>query len=278
MKKTWFSAISLALAAAAALSLPAFAAELVTEDDFSDSATVEEEWVVDNYEPEDFYVQGGVAYLAVGDNGYARNRPEDKRDKSYNLQGYKLKSGRVSALSWTASVRLEVDDTWYGVRTDSYIKERAPKVSSQSILDNKKKVTFRVDLTGKNATPPAITFVKGGDGAPTIKYYDPEEPQGWGTADFDWEAANAASSKSAKSKSAAQAAPTGEEAWHTLTVTFNNGLVTYYIDAQRIGDFEYASEKAQPSYLALSMQNFQRPDVSAWDDVRLYDGVQVPKK
>ena len=63
--------------------------------------------------------------------------------------------------------------------------------------------------------------------------------------------------------------------WLTLTICFDNGQVTYYIDDQEIGGFTYTAEKAVPTYLALSMQNFERPDVSVWDDVCLYDGIEL---
>ena len=112
-------------------------------------------------------------------------------------------------------------------------------------------------------------MIKGGDDAPIVKYYDPEADQEWGTAQIDWEAIQAAANEA--NTEAAQ-----EGLWVTLTITFQDGEVTYYLDDQKIGSFTRDSVKAQPDYLKLSMQNFQRPDVSVWDDVCLYDGVQKP--
>ena len=269
MKNRWMGSLSLVLAACAALSVPAFAAEPVTMDDFSDPSTLKN-WEVDGYQPDDFYVDRGVLYLAMGPDGYIRNRAEEYRDKAYNMQGYKLEVDSVSATGWTASAKLLLDDTWYGVRTDSYLKERAPKVEYQTTLDNKKKVLFQVDLIGSNKQPPAITVIKGGDDAPIVKYYDPQADQEWGTAQIDWAAIQAAAQADAETAQ--------QGLWVTLTITFQDGKVTYYLDDQEIGSCTRDSQKAQPDYLKLSMQNFQRPDVSAWDDVCLYDGVQKPGK
>lgn len=276
MQKKIRSMLGAAMAAAMLLSLPAAAAaELVTEDTFS-SAKSASKWKVDNYEPEDFDITQGVVYLAMGSDGYRRNRPDEQKDKSYAMQGYKLKAGKVGG-SWTATVKLKVDDTWYGIRDDVDISKRKDKVESSAILDNKKKVVFRVDIPGTTMdTAPAITLIKGGDGAPTFKYYDPEEYQGWGTASFQWvpeETDN--KTKKPSSGSAVEAVP---DDWHTLIIACKNGIITYSVDDQKIGSYKLDAESTAPSYLALSMQNFNRPDVSVWDDCRLYDGIYTYSK
>ena len=62
-----------------------------------------------------------------------------------------------------------------------------------------------------------------------------------------------------------------DENWKTLNITCQGSKITYYIDGQQIGSCTL-DEPAYPEYMSVSMQNFDRSDVSIWDDCCLYDG------
>lgn len=262
-----------AVMVATILTIPAAAADIAVQDDFSKADTFKK-WVVDIFAPEDFDISKGEVYLAVGDNGYRKNRPDEQKDKAYAMQGYKLKADNVSADAWTAAVKIKIDDTWYGTREDKDVRRRKETVESQKILENKKKVEFRVDVEDEKYAP-TISLIKGGDGAPTFKYYDPNERQSWGTAEVAFELPEAQDDtpSNVKKMGKAKQPEKPRKEWYTMVISCKNGVITYSIDSQKIGSYQIAEEAAEPEYLALSMQNFDRPDVSIWDDCRLYDGI-----
>ena len=171
--KKGYSALCLALAAAMAASVGVSAASAVTKDDFSDYKKAEN-WTVDNYAPQDFDYAEGRLYLAVGPDGFRANRDDEAKAKSYAMQGRRLKCERPSSTSWSATIRLNVESTWYGARDDKEVKQRLPELDNKRIVDNKKKVVFGVQLVGESGSritfEPAISLVKGGDGVPMFNY------------------------------------------------------------------------------------------------------------
>ena len=149
--------ISVLLVLVMALSAPASAIAIITSDTFSTSAKSADKWVTDRYDPEEFDRSDGKLYLSVGPKGYYKYRSDDKKDKYYALQGKKLPVEMPSSNTWTATVKINIDDNWF------------------SSSDGRRRAEFRVDLvdgdgnTLKNSSP-AIALVKGGSGAPVLKY------------------------------------------------------------------------------------------------------------
>ncbi|MEM1486061.1 hypothetical protein V6615_14495 [Oscillospiraceae bacterium PP1C4] len=245
--KKFMATASIVLALTMSLSAPASAIAIVTGDSFGKSSKAK--WVTDRYEPEEFDNSGKELYLAVGKTGYYKYRPTDKKDKTYALQGKKLETGKPSSNTWTATVKLNVDDTWF---------------SSSS---NKKRAEFRVDLVDGDGNEisdsPAIALIKGGSGAPVFKFYNPKAKSSWGmgnkfiNGDKEMEDLFV------------------EEGWHTLLIKSTKGVLTYYIDEKKIGNCTINERDVYPSYMALNAYNYDRPDVISWDNCYLYDGSYV---
>lgn len=246
MKKA-MGMISVALVVVMLLSIPAWAVSILTGDSFS--KTSKSNWVTDRYEPEEFDNSDNELYLAIGSRGYYRNRPADKKDKYYALQGRKLAVKKPSSTTWTATVKLNVDDTWF---------------SSNS---NKKRAEFRVDLVdgngGKLSDSPAIALVKGGSGSPVFKFYNPKANTSWGTGNKFVNGDNETEDFYI------------EEGWHTLLIKSTKGVITYYVDEKKIGNCTLTTKDVYPSYMALNAYNYDRPDVINWDNCYLYDGSYI---
>ena len=239
--------ISVLLVLVMALSAPASAIAIITSDTFSTSAKSADKWVTDRYEPEEFDRSDGKLYLSVGPKGYYKYRSDDKKDKYYALQGKKLPVEMPSSNTWTATVKINIDDNWF------------------SSSDGRRRAEFRVDLvdgdgnTLKNSSP-AIALVKGGSGAPVLKYYHPKAQGSWGMANRfvngDKETEDL----------------TVEEGWHSLLIKANNGVLTYYFDEKKLGNCTLTTKDVYPSYIALNVYNYDRPQMVEWDNVTLYDG------
>lgn len=243
MKKV-LASISVALALTAVLSMPASAVAVITGEGFG--KTTKNTWVVDKYEPEEFDASDNQLYLSVGTKGYYRNRPADQKDKTYALQGKKMELDKTTNNTWTATVKINVDDSW--MSSDSF----------------RKRAEFRVDLVdadGAAVTPsPALALIKGGTAAPVFKFVNPKANGGWGMGDkyidgdkemvgFDL-----------------------EQGWHTLFIKSTKGVITYYVDEKKLGNCTLGETDVYPAYMALNVYNFERPDMVTWDNAYLYDG------
>lgn len=246
MKKL-IGSVSLVLAVATLLSVPASAASIITGDSFGTSS--KEEWVTDRYDPAEFDTSGNQLYLSMGRNGYYKYRSDDKKDKYYALQGKKLATEMPSGNTWTATVKINIDNTWF---------------SSSS---NKQRAEFRVDLVDGNGkkieTSPAIALIKPGSGAPVLKFVNPKAKTGWGMGDKfvngDRETEDLYL----------------EEGWHTLLIKADKGILTYYIDEKKIGNCTLSTRDVYPSHMALNAYNYESPYVVNWDNCYLYDGSYI---
>lgn len=251
MKKS-LAACSLALALTMALSVSASAAAIITGESFG--KTSKNNWVDDHYAPEEFDFSDNQLYLALGKTGYTKNRPAEQKDKYYAHQGKKLQVEMTSSTTWTATVKLNVDDTWF------------------SNNGNRKRAEFRVDLVdsaGQPVTPsPAIAVIKAGSTGPTFKYVNPKAKiGGWGTAD--------SFINGDKEKESFYI----EEGWHTLLIKSTKGVITYYVDEKKVGNCSIDNTDVYPSFMALGAYNYERPDVTNWDNCYLYDGsYTVPQR
>lgn len=242
--------ISVLLVLVMVLSAPASALAIITSDTFSTSAKSADKWVTDRYEPEEFDRSDGKLYLSVGPKGYYKYRADDKKDKYYALQGKKLPVEMPSSNTWTATVKINVDDNWF------------------SSSDGRRRAEFRVDLVDgdgnalKNSSP-AIALVKGGSGAPVLKYYNPKAQGSWGMAtrfvNGDKETEDL----------------TVEDGWHSLLIKANNGVLTYYFDEKKLGNCTLTTKDVYPSFIALNVYNYDRPQMVEWDNVTLYDGSYI---
>ena len=65
---------------------------------------------------------------------------------------------------------------------------------------------------------------------------------------------------------------TVEEGWHSLLIKANNGVLTYYFDEKKLGNCTLTTKDVYPSYIALNVYNYDRPQMVEWDNVTLYDG------
>lgn len=244
MKKL-LTTVSLLLMLVMVLSVPASAIAIITGDSFS-SASKSEGWVTDRYDPEEFDVSDGKLYLALGKSGYYKNRPADKKSKYYAQQGKKLELGQTSSTTWTAVVKLDIDDSWF---------------SSSS---NRKRAEFRIDLVDSKGNAikesPAIALVKGGSSASYFKFYNPKAKTNWGlgnkyiNGDDEMEDFIV------------------EDGEHSLFIKATNGVISYYVDEKKLGNCTLSTQDVYPAYASLSAYNFERPDVICWDNFYLYDG------
>lgn len=243
MKKS-LAAVSLALALTAAISVPVFAVSIITGESFSSSS--KNNWETDFYEPEEFDFSDNQLYLSVGKKGFTKYRPDNKKDKKYALQGRKLEVVTPSSNTWTATVKLNVDETWF---------------SSSS---NRKRAEFRVDLVDGSGNPietaPTLALIKGGSDAPVFRFLNPAIKSGWGTGDkfLNGDKENEDFFV--------------EEGWHTLFIKSTKGVLTYYVDEKKLGNCTISEKDVYPSYMAINMTNYERSDVTNWDNCYLYDG------
>lgn len=244
MKKL-LTTVSLLLSSVTVLSVPASAIAIITGDSFT-SQQKTEEWVTDRYEPEEFDVSNGKLYLALGKSGYYKYRPKDKKSKFYAQQGKKLKLEQTTSNTWTAVVKLDIDDPWF---------------SSSS---NRKRAEFRIDLVDGDGNPlkesPAIALVKGGSSASYFKFYNPKSKSGWGLGDKFINGDDEVEDFYV------------EDGEHSLFIKSTNGVISYYVDEKKIGNCTLDTTDIYPSYASLSAYNYERPDVICWDNFYLYDG------
>lgn len=244
MKKL-LTTVSLLLASVTVLSVPASAIAIITGDSFT-SAEKNKNWVTDRYAPEEFDVSDGKLYLALGKSGYYRYRPADKKSKYYAQQGKKLKLEKPSSTTWTAVVKLDIDDSWF---------------SSSS---NRKRAEFRIDLVDGNGKPikesPALALVKGGSSASYFKFFNPEAKTKWGLGDKFINGDDEVEDFYV------------EDGEHSLFIKSSNGVISYYVDEKKLGNCTLDTQDVYPSYASLSAYNYERPDVVCWDNFYLYDG------
>lgn len=246
MKKR-MAACATVLALSTVLSMTASAASIITGDSFTSTSKVKDKWVVDQYAPEEFDRSGGELYLVVGKSGYYASRPSDKKDKKYANQGMKLPVEKPSSNTWTATVKFYIDSAWLSSTSES------------------KKVEFRVDLMDGSGnaigTAPALSLMKAGRDKPVFTFVNPKsKPSGRGIATYYI--------NGDKDKEFLEI----EEGWVTLFIRSSKGKISYYLDEKKLGDCTLDQTDIFPTHMALNMYNYERSDVSRWDNAYLYDG------
>lgn len=245
--------ISLTLALVFALAVPASAAAIITGDSFTSSknksGTVKAGWETDRYEPEEFDVFGGTLYIAVGADGYYKSRSADEKDKFYALQGRKLACETPKTNTWTATVKINIDDAW--LISDSFTK----------------KAMFSLELVDGDGNPikeqPAIALLKSNSQSPVLQYANPKSNTGWGTA---YTYINGDDYKEDLIL---------EDGWHTLLIKANKGVISYYLDEKKLGNCTLSTTDVYPSFMKLNVHNYDRPAVAEFDNLYLYDGSYV---
>lgn len=244
IKKT-LSAVGIALAVSTILSVPAAAVKTLTADSFS-SGKFSDKWVADRYQPEEFTSKDGYLYIAVGPKGATKNRPADKKGDAYSIQGQKLPCEMPSSTTWTANVRIDLDDEWM----DS--------------TSSRRRAEFRVDLvdgSGKAVTPsPTIAIVKSGSSSPSFRYVSSTAESGWRTGDSfingDKESEDLVI----------------EGGLRNLLIKANDGVISYYLDDKKLGSCPLPTKDVYPEFMALGVQNNGVAYTVGFDSLSLYDG------
>jgi|GEM_PF-6478975 len=252
MKKS-LGLISLTLALVFVLSVPASAAAIISGDSFTTGkdkyGKSKNEWVTDRYEPEEFDIYDGTLYLSVGKSGYYQYRPDDQKDKFYALQGRKMKVEKTSSNTWTATVKINIDNNW--TTSDSFTKKAQ---FSLELVDSKGKALKH---------QPAIALLKSNSKSPVLQYYNPKTKTGWGTA---YTYLNGDDEKEDLIL---------EDGWHTLLIKANKGVITYYFDEKKLGNCTLSQTDVYPSYMKLNVYNYNRPAMAQFDNCYLYDGSYI---
>ena len=249
MKKA-ITALCVTMAAAMALSSPAFAVSIVTGDSFS-SSSKNALWETDRYPADEFDSEDGYLYLTLGSKGFTSARPQDQRTSYYALQGSKLPVEKTSSNTWTAMVKVNLDDSWFG--------------SS----NQQKRVEFRVDLVDGDGNPyedsPTLAVVKNSS-FPVINYTTSKSSTGWAGVstyvDGDKDVVTLEI----------------DEGWHNLVIHSNKGVITYYLDEKKMGSFPTTEKDLYPSYMAIGARNYNRWDTLQFDNCYLYDGTVLQRQ
>lgn len=244
IKKT-LSAVGIALAVSTILSIPAAAVKTLTADSFS-SGKVSDKWVADRYQPEEFASSDGYLHIAVGPKGAAKKRPAGKQGDYYNIQGKKLPCETPSSNTWTAAVRINLDDEW------------------MDTTSSRRRAEFRIDLVDKNGdavTPsPTIAIIKSGSSWPSFSYVSSTSKTGWRTGD------------SFINGDKEEETLVIEGGLRNLLIKANDGVVSYYLDDKKLGTCPLPSKDVYPEFMALGVQNNGAAYTTNFDSISLYDG------
>ena len=244
--------ISLLLACVTILAVPVSAVAIITGDSFG--KTSNKPWEVDRYAPDEFDTSENELYITVGPKGFTTARPADKQDKYYAVQGKKLAAAQTSSNTWTATVKINVDDNWF---------------SSSS---NNRRAEFRVDLKDGSGNAisesPTLALQKMGSKAPYIVYYTSKSKTGWSQArtfvngDKEIEYLEV------------------EPGWNSLLIKCDKGVISYYLNEKKLGNCTLSTNQKDvyPSYLALGVYNYNRTDTVSFDNLYLYDGSYVMRQ
>ena len=101
-----------ALLASAMICLPVNAANVVSSDVFSKNSV--KPWETDQKDPAKWDTSQNYLSLTVGRPGsISISGTASLQGGAYDIQGKKLKLERPSSASWTASVKLNVDESWF---------------------------------------------------------------------------------------------------------------------------------------------------------------------
>ena len=238
--KKWIGGLSAALAAAAVLAVPASALTTLTSDSFSQKEA-SANWVTAKADPLEFYVEDGELYMSVGRYSYSS-------DASTRWQGKKIALKKPTSNTWTAVIKLDIDDGFF---SSSYSQQ----------------VEFRLDLVDKNgkalSESPALRLVKSGSKSPQFNYYSTTSQTGWkaGTTYINGDGE--------------RADVEFDSDWHSLIIRCDKGVIYYYLDNKKLGTTQLSTKEVYPAFAAINMYNYGNQETTVWDNFALYNGSYI---
>lgn len=248
--KKFLRAMAIGLSAALLLSVPAAAASVVTSDAFSKSS--QKPWESDQKDPAKWDTGENYLSITVGRQGTVLSRTQNggiaARGGVYDVQGKKLALDKPSSDSWTASVKLNVDQSWY----------------STSV--SRRTAVFRLDLVdgGGNPleTPAALALEKRSGSTPQWACLNPELLDGWSYPKM----------YSGTSSGLLRKELEVEEGWRTMYIKCNKGYITYQVDGKVLTSFDLGVTDAYPAYAALGVADFNNNYTVDFDSFYLFNG------
>lgn len=235
-----------ALLAAAMVCLPANAASVVNSDVFAKNSA--NPWETDQKDPVKWDTSQNYLSITVGGQG-AISIPGSSvlKGGAYDVQGKKLKLERPSSADWTASVKLNADETWF------------------SSAAARRTAIFRLDLVDAVGnpldTPAALALEKHSGGMPVWACINPELADGWSYPKLYTGTSSGLLRKELEV----------EEGWRTLYIKCSRGNITYQVDGKVIGSFDLGVSEAYPDYAALGASGLGHYTVD-FDNFYLFNG------
>ncbi len=236
-----------ALLAAAMICLPVNAANVVSSDVFSKNSV--KPWETDQKDPAKWDTSQNYLSLTVGRPGsISISGTASLQGGAYDIQGKKLKLERPSSASWTASVKLNVDESWFS----SAITRRT--------------AVFRLDLVDAAGNPldtsAALALEKRSGSTPVWACINPELVDGWSYPKLYTGTGSGLLRKELEV----------EEGWRTLYIKCDQGNITYQVDGKVIGGFDLGVSEAYPDYAALGAADFSSHYTVDFDNFYLFNG------
>lgn len=246
----FFRASVLGLATAMLLTMPAIAASVVNSDAFAKG--VQSPWESDQKDPAKWDTSENYLSITVGRSGTVVSKNQvpvnSLRGGVYDVQGKKLALDKPASASWTASVKLNVDESWF----------------SSSIT--RRTAVFRLDLVDGSGnpldTPIALALEKRSGTTPQWACLNPELIDGWSYP----------KSYTGTSSGLLRKELEVEEGWRTMYIKCDKGYVTYQVDGKVLTSFDLGVSEAYPTYAALGVADFNNNYTVDFDSFYLYNG------
>lgn len=236
--------------AAALLSVSASAASVVVSDAFTKGT--QKPWESDQKDPAKWDTSENILSITVGRQGTVLSRTQQpgslERGGVYDVQGKKLALEKPSSDTWTASVKLNADESWF----------------SSSIT--RRTAVFRLDLVDADGNPldtsAALALEKRSGVTPQWACLNPELVSGWSYP----------KTYTGTSSGLARKELEVEEGWRTLYIKCSKGYITYQIDGKVLTGFDLGVSEAYPAYAALGVADFNNNYTVDFDSFALYNG------
>lgn len=232
------------------LTMPAIAATVVNSDAFAKGA--QKPWESDQKDPAKWDTSENYLSITVGRSGTIVSKNQvpvnSARGGVYDVQGKKLALDKPASSSWTASVKLNVDESWF----------------SSSIT--RRTAVFRLDLVDGSGnpleTPIALALEKRSGTTPQWACLNPELVDGWSYP----------KSYTGTSSGLLRKELEVEEGWRTMYIKCDKGYVTYQVDGKVLTSFDLGVSEAYPTYAALGVADFNNNYTVDFDSFYLYNG------
>lgn len=246
----FFRASVLGLATAMLFTMPAIAASVVNSDAFAKG--VQSPWESDQKDPAKWDTSENYLSITVGRSGTIVSKNQvpvnSLRGGVYDVQGKKLALDKPASASWTASVKLNVDESWF----------------SSSIT--RRTAVFRLDLVDGSGnpldTPIALALEKRSGTTPQWACLNPELIDGWSYP----------KSYTGTSSGLLRKELEVEQGWRTMYIKCDKGYVTYQIDGKVLTSFDLGVSEVYPTYAALGVADFNNNYTVDFDSFYLYNG------